>query len=267
MTPPLLLTERILVRLGRPRLFRVALWSLVPSATLSIGYLAARGLVGPELAWEQLVWSRYGLIVSWTYVVLGVLLLTPFWLGLLAQAQALVDRFADLPEGPRAQPFRGVASTYVPLLLAVGVALVYLLPDYEQYGLRFMLAMLPLSALGNIPPMAGLWLAIVIFLGLHRLGRLPLKLESFITDRSLGLRPFGRLALWAFVPFATFIVPFTFVGRRMSDIILNFGMLLIGTALFLSVSCRPARPVAAGQSAPPGLGAGPDCACPVPSAQ
>ncbi|MGH7751430.1 MAG: hypothetical protein ACREN5_01325 [Gemmatimonadales bacterium] len=59
-----------------------------------------------------------------------------------------------------------------------------------------------------------------------------MKLESFVTDRSLGLRPFGRLALWAFVPFATFIVPFTFVGRRMSDIILNFIMLLIGTALF-----------------------------------
>ncbi|MGH7751429.1 MAG: hypothetical protein ACREN5_01320 [Gemmatimonadales bacterium] len=70
--------------------------------------------------------SRYGLIVSWTYVVMGVLLLTPFWLGLLAQAQALVDRFAGLPEGPRAQPFRGVASTYVPLLLAVGVGFVYL---------------------------------------------------------------------------------------------------------------------------------------------
>jgi len=59
-----------------------------------------------------------------------------------------------------------------------------------------------------------------------------LKPESFTTDRSLGLRPFGRLAFWGFAPFALFIAPFTFVSRGVADVMLNFVMLLVGTALF-----------------------------------
>lgn len=92
--------------------------------------------------------------------------------------------------------------------------------------------MLPLSAIGNIPPLTGLWVLIVLFLRLHRLGRLPLKLESFTGDRSLGLRPFGRLAFWGSVPFALFVVPLTFLSRGRSDFILNFLLLLVGVSLF-----------------------------------
>lgn len=102
----------------------------MPVATLPMGYLAARGLVGPELAWQQAVRARYDEVFLWTYVVIGQFLLTPFYLRLLAQAQSLVDRFTGLPEDDRAQPFRGVASKSVPLFLALVVGVVYLLPDY-----------------------------------------------------------------------------------------------------------------------------------------
>jgi len=74
----------------------------------------------------------------------------------------------------------------------------------------------------------------VIFRGLSSIGGMPLRLEPFTADRSLGLRPFGRLAFWAFVPLPLLTLPLIFVRYGIADLILNLAVTVLGTVLFFT---------------------------------
>lgn len=72
---------------------------------------------------------------------------------------------------------------------------------------------------------------------IYRLGKLPLKMKHFTLDRSLGLKPFGKMcfqlsALYLIVTLMTFTFPF-FTELSYPSIIMMSGFVSLGVPLFL----------------------------------
>jgi hypothetical protein len=101
------------------------------------------------------------------------------------------------------------------------------------------LALAPAFALVLVPQMTLLWVYLSLMLGLFRLGSHPLALEQYSGDRSLGLRPVGRLAFAGFWSFVANFAPLGLLalgGESVVDLVIVSAFLLLGTfAIFGSL--------------------------------
>lgn len=96
---------------------------------------------------------------------------------------------------------------------------------------------------------AGIWMfwyGLALLTGLDRLGRLPLRLDRFPDDPSLGLRPVGALAAMALWIFAAVTVPYLLVSiDSRVDLTIGLVIFLAGIGLFFLSMARLHRQMAA----------------------
>ncbi len=229
-TPMLLpITERLLAKLPGQRWRWQLLWSLVPVMQLlivtAIPFWSQFGLKG--MSWEIL---SLGLVqpLVWGYAI---------WMSLWG-----VNKFArDVTaiEGNLSTligkhnyvakfAFRGMESHVGPLILAIAITLIFG-TQFILYG-WWVLALLniPFWLLIHFPVTTWFWNYLMLMLGLNRLGRQHLTLESYAGDKSMGLRPVGTLAFSGFGMFAAILCPIVLVS--MTDVL----GLAVGLLFFLS---------------------------------
>jgi hypothetical protein len=184
------LTERILDRLGRPRSFWIALWSLVPLASPLV-FIGAIRATGQSLSAAEIT----DLLA--TQAVLAYACLIFLWGGGLLgeRARSLREHLHQIaPAVARSDLFRTIGRRAGPLLLTATVAAIITAGGWLRYGPLPPLAALPLLLIYLFPILGFLWAYVSILVDINRLGALPLALDVFPQDRTLGLAKIGGLA-------------------------------------------------------------------------
>jgi hypothetical protein len=184
------LTERVLGRLGRPRLLWIVLWSL-------------DALISPVVFANAIVLSGHTIAPSdrvESVTIQGVLAFACFVLlvgtGVLTnQAPAARDSLARLVRREvQTGLFRRIGSVRGPLILTTAVAATTSTGGWARYGPIPPLASLPLLVIYLVPILTFVWVYLTILADLDHLGRQPLALDAFPEDRTLGLERLGSLA-------------------------------------------------------------------------
>lgn len=223
------LTEQIFSRLRGPRLAWVVIWALVPWLNLAV--IVAVGAAR---------WARTGIplteALNRTAVSLAVLLSIWGAARITDQLGALRLALANAVEQEKPdveQLFHGIDSTLVPLLLTA--AAVVVLPLDEALGGEPVAALVQAATwlVLGIPLWTAVWVYLTLQMGLNRLGRGHLMLKPYRGDRSLGLRPVGRLAFTGFWMLVGSVGPLVLTGfSDLPGVVVGTGVLLAGVGLF-----------------------------------
>lgn len=225
MNPPFLL--RLMERLPGPRLLWAALITLVPvaAAFLPTSYIATVGEA--SLGRRILAGAVFG------YAVALSLFAVAYFDARVRDVRGSQSELT--PDHAGRDLFAGYSSAIGPLLLAAAFVVATVARTVVQTDLGTGLAWLPVSVVTNIPLMSAFWIYLVVLLGLRRLSRLPLSLETFPEDPSLGLAPVGRLAYTAFWIFVAASVPILVVNAGYTArLVLTFGVFVVGLVIFFA---------------------------------
>lgn len=227
--PAVPLTERILARLPGRRLAWVVAWALVPWLNLAVIVVLGDG-----------EWARTGVpleeVLDRTAVTFAVLL--SLWgtaritddLRTLGPSLARVIE-QDEPDVERL--FDGIDRTMVPLLVTAAAAVV--LPLDEALGGEPAAAVIQAATwlIIGIPLGTAIWVYLTLQVGLNRLGRGQLTLQGYRGDRSLGLRPVGRLAFTGFWMLLGSVGPLVLTNvSDLPGVVVGIGVLVAGVGLF-----------------------------------
>ena len=183
-------TERILRTLGRSRLVWILVWAALPLVSPLIFSTVVRATgrpFGPDLFLEA-VSTQIGL--AWASLIL-------LWgCGRLGEeARATRDELARAaPARVPAGLFGAIARADGPLLLTAIVVLITVADNWAAYGALPPLATLPLFLAYMLPIMTFIWVYVAILTDISRLGELPVVLDRFPQDRTMGLGRVGSLA-------------------------------------------------------------------------
>ncbi len=188
------LTERVLKRLGPPRV----LWMLLWAGLLVTEYVAAHLAKSP-------VYSGLEYSIAGVYVALFAL----WGIGVMARRVAALQPDLERLLGStmaQVRPFARLNSVWGPLLLTLVTSSLWF-AELVAYPTTLTVLLTPLSLLGWIPANVAVWVIGIILWDLHRLGGQPLQLSPFEEDLGLGLHPLGGLAVTAFAMVSAGIVP------------------------------------------------------------
>ena len=188
------LTERILSRLPGPRIAWMIAWALVPWLNLAVVLASGateRGQTGIPVA-EVL--NRTAVSFAVLLSLRGAARITDE----LPAVQLVLAKVVEQRQPHVRQFFRGIDSTLVPLLLTAATVIV--LPVDEALAGEPGAALIQSATwlVLGIPLWTAVWVYLMVQVGLNRLGRGRLRLEAYRGDRSLGLRPVGKLAFTGF---------------------------------------------------------------------
>lgn len=227
--PEVPLTERILTRLPGPRLLWVAAWALVPWLNLVV--ILMSGVEG---------WARTGIprveILNRAAVTFAILLSLWGATRIADELRRLRPALANVVEQEEADVrglFHGIDSTLVPVLLTA--ASVVVLPMDEALRGEPAAALIQgvTWVLIGIPLWTAIWVYVALQAGLNRLGRGHLTLQAYRGDRSLGLRPVGRLAFTGFWMLFGCVGPLVLTGfSDLPGVVVGIGVLVAGVGLF-----------------------------------
>jgi hypothetical protein len=188
MTP---VTERVLRRLGRPRLLWIVLWSLDALVT-PVVFTTAIALSGHDLAPSDrlnLVTTQAVLAVACFILLLGT--------GVLAR-QAARARQSVTPlvtSGTGGDLFGRIGSVRGPAILTALIVVITSLGGLLRYGPIPPLATLVPATIYLLPIMTFVWVYLIILSDIDRFGRQPLAIAStYPQDRTLGLGRIGSVA-------------------------------------------------------------------------
>lgn len=217
------LTERVLNRLGSPRLPWILLWAGLLVFAYAAAYLAK---------------SPVYVGLPYAAVSVYVNLLALLVVGVIARrVEPLLPSLSNLlgrEEMERLQPFARLSSIWGPLILSLVAGYLWEVRDLFQHPGALTTVLSAIIILGWIPANAGLWVIGIILLDLDRIGRSRLHLTPFEDDRTLGLRPLGSLAVTAFVLVSAGFVPLAIVGATDAmTLVATLGLYFIITLLFV----------------------------------
>lgn len=227
------LTERILATFPGSRWIWIVLWSLL---AVPLTFFLLRVIAAVEPTSEALAGGQPGL---WESAAIVNATLLSLWgarklAGDLERTEPAISRLT-LDEGPKAdRPIRGMDSLLGPMaltfaLVGLNAALIGL-----EYGWRIALVTFPINFVIELPLLTFFWAYASVLVGLNRLGRHRLRLDATPGDRTLGLRPVGRLAFTGFWIFSVGFAPILIVTATSTPtLVLNLVFFLIGFALFL----------------------------------
>jgi hypothetical protein len=224
------LTERILSRLPGPRLAWMLVWALVPWLNL----VAVR--VSGAAEWAGTGGTPVGEVLNRTAVSCAILL--SLWGAAritdeLRRVGRALTEVVEQDEGDVRAVFRGMDSTVAPLLLTAAGVLVLPLDEALTGEPGAAVIQAVTWVVVGIPLWTAVWVYLTLQLGLNRLGRGHLTLQGYRGDRSLGLRPVGRLAFTGFWMLIGSVGPL--VLTNVSDaagVILGIAVLVVGIGLF-----------------------------------
>jgi hypothetical protein len=223
------LTERILSRFPGPRLAWVVAWALVPWLNLAV-VLASRttGRAETGIPWDEVV-NRTAVTFAVLLSIWGTARITDELRTLpMALARVVEEEESDVE-----RLFHGIGSTVVPLLLTA--ASVVILPVDEALAGEPGDALIQAATwlVLGIPLWTAVWVYLTLQIGLNRLGRGHLTLEAYRGDRSLGLRPVGRLAFTGFWMLFGIVGPLVLTASSdRPGVVMGMGVLVAGVALF-----------------------------------
>ena len=226
---PAPLTERILARLPGGRLRWMLVWASVPWLNLVVALAGDRG--GWLEAADPLVE-----VVNRAAVSFAILL--SLWgaariaeeLGRLRPALA---RVVEQDEPDVAHLFRGLDSTWGPLLLTAAIGVVLPLDELARDDPAGGLLQTLTWLLIGIPLSTAVWVYLTLQLGLHRLGRGAVTLVGYRGDRTLGLQSVGSLAFTGFWMLLGAATPLVLTGfTDLPSVLVGTVVILVGVALF-----------------------------------
>lgn len=222
------LTERVLGGLGRPRLLWILLWasSAVLAPLVLLALLNVRGESSRVSSVPNLVLSQ----VALSYVVALCL----WGVGRLARgARAVEPQLARLTKAERPIYAPSDVTTVAgPLGLTLGIFVVNTAGSIGRYG-PSAIAIVPLLALSLLPIMTFVWTYLQLLVGIDRLGRVPLALDLFPQDRSLGLSSVGSLAFTGFVILFAAAIPILVTSSyNVSTVAVSLLVVAISVAMF-----------------------------------
>jgi hypothetical protein len=151
----------------------------------------------------------------------------------LPRLGAGLARVVDEDERDVQRLFRGMDSTVAPLLLtAAGVLVLPLDEALTGEPVAALIQAVTWMVLG-IPLWTAVWVYLTLQLGLNRLGRGHVTLQGYRGDRSLGLRPVGRLAFTGFWMLFGTVGPLVLTNfTDVPGVIVGSAVLVAGVALF-----------------------------------
>ena len=183
-------TERILRRLGGRRAFWIVLWSAIPllSPLIFSTVIRATGRAFTQEAFASGLLTQAG--IAWANLVL-------LWGSghLAGEARTTRDELcraapAQVPESI----FGAIARRDGPILLTLVVTGIVVANNWAAFGPEAPLATLPLFLAYMLPIMTFIWVYVAILTDIDRLGELPVVLDRFPQDRTMGLARVGSLA-------------------------------------------------------------------------
>jgi hypothetical protein len=222
------LTERILGGLGRPRLLWILLWAstavLAPLVLLAV--LNIRGESGRVPNVLNLVLPQVVLSFVAALCLLGV--------GRLARgARAVEPQLVRLTKAER--PIYAPSDAFTvaaPLGLTLAISVVNMAGSIGRYG-PSAIAVVPLLAFSLLPIMTFVWTYLQLLVGIDRLGRVPLALDTFPEDRSLGLSSVGSLAFTGFVILFAAAIPILVTSSyNVTTVAVSLLVVAISVAMF-----------------------------------
>lgn len=228
--PPITpLTERILGLFPGPRWFWTVVWALsaIPQILLSLRLFEMTNALAPT---TPTIWELAVDVNAIFFSVWGSRKLA----AELRRTEPLISRLTGRRESSTGRPIRGLDSIRGPLLLTGAVAALNAVLLSLDYGWRVTLIIFPTDFLFELPLLAFFWTYASLLIGLNRLGREKLRLDSTPGDRTLGLRPIGGLAFTGFWIFSVGFAPILIVSATsIPTLVINLAFFLIGFALFV----------------------------------
>ena len=227
--PALPLTEQVLLRLPGPRLPWVVAWALIPWLNLAVVQLSgAAEWAQPGIPLAEIL-NRAAVTVALLLSLWGAARITDELRGLQpALTKAVVQ---DEPDVRRL--FLGIDDRLVPLLLTALVGVLLPLDEALRGNQAAALIQGVTWLVIGIPLSTAVWVYLILQIGLNRLGRGQLTLQPYSGDRSLGLRPVGKLAFTGFWMLFGVVGPVVVTG--FSDIpaaVVGITVLVVGVGLF-----------------------------------
>lgn len=229
------ITERVLGRLGPPRGLWIAGWALLPLLSPIVFSSAVRLSGRPFASGEFLDYlATQGSLAYAT----GLLLWGTGRLG--RGAAAARDGLVRL--APSTMPgdlFERIGSVAGPLVATVAVAAIISANGWLTYGPLPPLAALPLLVAYLIPIMTFLWVYLAVLVDVHRIGRVPLALDTFPQDRTLGLGGLGSLASTGLGLLLAAAAPVLLVGSdEPVTLVVSLGIVALAVGTFLMAMWR-----------------------------
>lgn len=132
-----------------------------------------------------------------------------------------------------AKLFRGLDNIIVPLLLTAMTVVILPIDEMLRGEPDAALIQALTWVFVGIPLWTAVWVYLVLQRGLNRLGRGHLTLQAYRGDRSLGLRPVGKLAFTGFWTLFGTVGPLVLTGfADVPGLVLGIVVLVLGLALF-----------------------------------
>lgn len=217
-------TQRLLDKLPGPaRRWRRA-WALVPG--LQVAVMAVN--------LERTGGNEYGVLLyvaaAPNVAVFAYAILHAMWGSrrLTDEALALVQTISPAANAElELDARRQLASSWAPLVIATALAMTFGVDVWRRTGVSVALLNAPLDVLLYLPIATLLWTYFVVLALLGRAGRAMLAPGAYRGDRSLGLRPVGRLALRSFQVLLANLAPILLVT-------VGYGLgLVVGLAILI----------------------------------
>ena len=226
------LSERVLARLGRPRVAWIVAWALVPWANAGANLLL--GSERTSAVWEQ---GTVLVVLNYAAISLGVVVSLLGADVIARRLAALQAAAAEVLVGEAEEPFRGVNSVAGPVAAAALTGLALGAVTFVDEGLAPALVRAATWFVLGIALYSFVWTYGSLLLGLSRLGRARLDPDTLHVDPGLGLQPLGALASTGLWMLLVWLVPVVLTG--LPDVVgAVLGMLVLAAALatfFLSM--------------------------------
>ncbi|HET7009598.1 MAG TPA: hypothetical protein VFI11_02385 [Anaerolineales bacterium] len=191
------LTERVLARLGRPRLLWMLVWGMLSFAAYEVSFRVFQVPTYP---------GRMAAVSS-AYVNLLALWAIAKVTADLEAIRPLVQRLTGGTAGTNLWLFQAAEGVAGPVAMGVMLTILWNMVDFVRYPGPVTAILIPIMFAAWLPAEAALWFFGALLVGLHRLGRMSLRLTPFEEDRSLGLRPLGSVAFTSFVVLTAAVLP------------------------------------------------------------
>jgi hypothetical protein len=223
------LTERILAAVPGPRTAWLFAWLLVPWLNLALVAAADAADYVPTGVGSAEVVNRVAVCFALLLSLWGV--------------ARIAEELRDLPEAlepaveqgrPDVQrQFGAVDGTVVPLLITVAVGALLPVDEIARgEGTAALLQAVTWLVIG-LPIATALWVYVALQVGLDRLGRGRLTLKDYNGDRTLGLKPVGRLAFTGFWMLIGSVGPLVLTGSEdLPAVVVGTAILVAGVGFF-----------------------------------